>query len=178
MLHPSYNELMDYVNENAAPQENGEPLVQSRYTLVMAAAKRARQIVDARSKVQTSYTAADKPLSVAVKELYSGEVRILGENEEPDPVFPEEEQADEECAAGSEEETSGDSNEDTENMTPEETDVFAEATDEIISGDEADFAEAGEEITAEDVVDFAESGEEEASAGEEISGEAENGEDA
>lgn len=138
MLHPSYNELMEYVNENAAPQENGEPLVQSRYTLVMAAAKRARQIVEARSKVQTSFTAADKPLSVAVKELYSGEVRILGENEEPDAVMAAEEQQEAEAVPETESETAAYGGEE-----PETADSVP--AEEEVSADTENFAEFGTE---------------------------------
>ena len=43
MLRPSYNQLINKANENAP--EN-EPVVRSRYSIVLAAAKRARQLVD------------------------------------------------------------------------------------------------------------------------------------
>ena len=43
MIHPSYVELMKVVNNNVEFGE--EPVVNSRYSLVIAAAKRARQII-------------------------------------------------------------------------------------------------------------------------------------
>ena len=43
MIHPSYVELMKVVNNNTEFGE--EPVVNSRYSLVIAAAKRARQII-------------------------------------------------------------------------------------------------------------------------------------
>lgn len=74
MLHPSYSELMDKINKKA-----GEPVVKSRYSIVMSTAKRARQMVD-----KDYYTLPDharKPLSIAVEELYEGDIRILSEEE-------------------------------------------------------------------------------------------------
>ena len=44
MIHPSYVELMEVVNEDVVIGE--EPVVNSRYSIVLAAAKRARQIID------------------------------------------------------------------------------------------------------------------------------------
>ena len=74
MLRPSYNQLINKANENAP--EN-EPVVRSRYSIVLAAAKRARQLVDGNK----TYVDGDvrKPLSVAVAELDAGKVKILPE---------------------------------------------------------------------------------------------------
>ncbi len=76
MLHPSYADLIRVVNSGV--EEGEDPVVNSRYSIVMATSKRARQIiagdeelVDGRGK---------KPLSVAVEELNQGEVKILGED--------------------------------------------------------------------------------------------------
>lgn len=74
MLHPSYTEIMDVVNSDVEPGEH--PVVNSRYSIVMATAKRARQIV-AGSKPLVS--GAKKPLSAAVDELYNGKIEILGD---------------------------------------------------------------------------------------------------
>ena len=41
MLHPSYAELMKVVNSDVEDGEN--PVVSSRYSIVLATAKRARQ---------------------------------------------------------------------------------------------------------------------------------------
>ena len=74
MIHPSYTELLNAVNSG---HEEDTPVVNSRYSIVMAAAKRARQIVSGEANVTEKE--ARKPLSTAVAELYSGKVRILQE---------------------------------------------------------------------------------------------------
>ena len=43
MLHPSYTDLINVVNKDIEPGE--QPVVQSRYSIVIATAKRARQII-------------------------------------------------------------------------------------------------------------------------------------
>ena len=43
MLHPSYTDLMAVVNSEV--EEGEQPVVQSRYSIVIAAAKRARQLI-------------------------------------------------------------------------------------------------------------------------------------
>lgn len=77
MLHPSYTELMEKINKEVP---GDEPLVQSRYSLVIASAKRARQITDVEEKQKTG-DPKNKPLSQAVRQLYEGETRILSEEE-------------------------------------------------------------------------------------------------
>ena len=73
MLHPSYGDLMDVVNADV--HEGDAPIVNSRYSIVLATAKRARQIVDgADPMIET--TEYDKPLSTVVEELYEGKLNI------------------------------------------------------------------------------------------------------
>ena len=79
MIHPSYVELMRVVNEDTA-LVGEEPVVNSRYSIVCATAKRARQIVSG-DEPYVSGTKGMKPLSIAVKELYEGELKILTEDE-------------------------------------------------------------------------------------------------
>ena len=43
MLHPSYSDLIEAVNSEVEPGE--EKLVNSRYSIVLATAKRARQLI-------------------------------------------------------------------------------------------------------------------------------------
>ena len=43
MLRPSYTDLINVVNSEVEPGE--QPVVQSRYSIVLATAKRARQII-------------------------------------------------------------------------------------------------------------------------------------
>ena len=71
MIHPSYVELMKVVNNNVEFGE--EPVVNSRYSIVIAASKRARQII-AGDEPLVEGAAGKKPLSTAVQELYEGKV--------------------------------------------------------------------------------------------------------
>ena len=78
MIHPSYSELMNVINSEVEPGE--QPPVQSRYSIVIATSKRARQIIDgAPAYVEGK---GKKPLSVAVEELYRGKVKIGGDDSE------------------------------------------------------------------------------------------------
>ena len=74
MIHPSYVELMKVVNGGVEIGE--EPVVNSRYSIVLATAKRARQII-AGAEPMVPGAAGKKPLSVAIDELYKGKVKIL-----------------------------------------------------------------------------------------------------
>lgn len=77
MLHPSYAELIKVVNSESS--ETGEaPVVNSRYSIVLATAKRARQLIDGRKPL--SMPAINKPLSIAVDELSKGLIKILPED--------------------------------------------------------------------------------------------------
>ena len=77
MLHPSYSDLMAVVNSDVEPGE--QPVVQSRYSIVLATAKRARQIVSGEEAL-VSYK-NKKPLSLAVEELHAGKVKIVGDED-------------------------------------------------------------------------------------------------
>ncbi len=80
MIHPSYSELMKVVNSEV---EQGEvPVVNSRYSIVMATSKRARQIIAGEEPLVEGNNG--KPLSIAVDELNQGAIKILGDesNEE------------------------------------------------------------------------------------------------
>ena len=79
MIHPSYVEVMKVVNNDVEIGE--EPVVNSRYSIVLAAAKRARQIIDGAEPL-VSNPKCPKPLSIAVDELYQGKVKILTEDED------------------------------------------------------------------------------------------------
>lgn len=79
MIHPSYVELMKVVNNNVEFGE--EPVVNSRYSLVIAAAKRARQIIAGDESMADKIT-CPKPLSIAVEELYEGKVKIIPDTED------------------------------------------------------------------------------------------------
>ena len=77
MLHPSYNELINAVNKDV---EQGEPpVVQSRYSIVIATAKRARQLISQDGENSENTTANRKHLSIAIDELYKEKIKILPE---------------------------------------------------------------------------------------------------
>ncbi len=77
MLHPSYTDLMRVVNSEVEPGE--QPVVNSRYSIVIATARRARQIINGASPlVEVNYP---KPLSIAVEELYHSKVKIVGDDD-------------------------------------------------------------------------------------------------
>ena len=78
MLHPSYSDLMKVVNADVEPGE--EPVVSSRYSIVMATSKRARQIIDGSEPLVDA--TAKKPLSVAVEELNQGKIQIINDEEQ------------------------------------------------------------------------------------------------
>lgn len=78
MIHPSYSELMQVVNSDTELDE--EPLVNSRYSIVLATSKRARQLISGEETMLNKYVRGRKPLSVAVEELYTGKVKILPED--------------------------------------------------------------------------------------------------
>ena len=86
MLHPSYSDLMEAVNSNVEPGE--QPVVQSRYSIVIAAAKRARQLIAGEDAYVNSR--GKKPLSIAVEEIEKGFVTIEPESkEEEEPAAVE-----------------------------------------------------------------------------------------
>lgn len=110
MIHPSYTELIAKINSEV--EEGEQPVIQSRYSLVKAAANRAKQIIDARAIEERSAKNPDKdklgeevmnkedrkkvrlgtpliansdsmkPLSIAVEELYEGKVKIVGSSDD------------------------------------------------------------------------------------------------
>ena len=72
MLHPSYTDLMKVVNQDV--EEGTTKTVNSRYSIVLATAKRAREISEDDTKEIT------KPVIEAIREISDGEVRIVSDN--------------------------------------------------------------------------------------------------
>ena len=77
MLHPSYTDLMKVVNQDV--EEGATKIVNSRYSIVMATSKRARQIIAGEEPLVDGKD--KKPLSVAIEELNQGKIKILGDEE-------------------------------------------------------------------------------------------------
>ncbi len=75
MLHPSYTDLMKAVNGDV--EEGDTPVVNSRYSIVLATAKRARQIIA--GDVPLVEANGKKALSVAIEELHTGQIKIMPE---------------------------------------------------------------------------------------------------
>lgn len=78
MLHPSYTDLMKVVNSGV--EEGETPVVNSRYSIVLATSKRARQIIAGEQPLVPGN--GKKPLSMAIQELESGQVKIVSEEDE------------------------------------------------------------------------------------------------
>ena len=76
MLHPSYTDLMRVVNKDV--EEGATKVVNSRYSIVLATAKRARQIIDG-EEVLVQAKAGQKPLSIAIEEVNQAKIKIVGE---------------------------------------------------------------------------------------------------
>ena len=79
MIHPSYVELMKVVNNDTEIGE--EPVVNSRYSIVMATAKRARELIDG-SIPLVSTKGRGKALSIAIDELNQAKIKVAGEEDE------------------------------------------------------------------------------------------------
>lgn len=87
MLHPSYSDLMSVVNKDV--EDNDTPVVNSRYSIVMATSKRARQLVSgAEPQVNPN---GKKALSIAIEELSKEKIHILGECDENEKTAATEE---------------------------------------------------------------------------------------
>ena len=79
MLHPSYTDLMKVVNKDV--EEGETKVVNSRYSIVMATSKRARQLIDGDVPLVKTKD-GEKPLSIAIDELNSGKITIIAEDSE------------------------------------------------------------------------------------------------
>ena len=84
MIHPSYTELIEAINANSEDDDTTMSL-NSRYSLVLATSKRARQLI-AGAKPMVDNAAGKKPLAIAIDELYRGKVKILAPEEETAPA--------------------------------------------------------------------------------------------
>lgn len=70
MLRPSYSDLLEVISE-----ETNDITLGSRYTIVVAAAKRARELI-ANYDPLIKNIDVNKPVSIAVNELYEGKIRV------------------------------------------------------------------------------------------------------
>ena len=99
MIHPSYTELIQAVNKDV--EESDTPVCNSRYSIVLATSKRARQLI-AGAEPMVNYP-LNKPLSIAGEEVYKGKVNIIPDSEdveeaEAEAALEKELEAEEEAA--------------------------------------------------------------------------------
>ncbi len=87
MLHPSYTDLMKVVNKDV--EEGETKIVNSRYSIVLATSKRARQIIDGELPMVNIKSEA-KPLSLAIQELNEGKLKIIAESAVAEEALTEE----------------------------------------------------------------------------------------
>lgn len=79
MLHPSYTDLMKVVNQDV--EEGATKIINSRYSIVLATSKRAREIIDGELPLVDAKE-GEKPLSVAINELNNSKIKIIADDEE------------------------------------------------------------------------------------------------
>lgn len=72
MLHPSYTDLMAVINERSGEEQDK---VKSRYSVIIATSKRARQLIEGDAPLTNAET--PKELSLAIIELYEGKIDIV-----------------------------------------------------------------------------------------------------
>ncbi len=78
MLHPSYSELMEILND----ANEMDSKITSRYAVVIAVAKRARQLINGSQPLARGTT--DKAVSVAVAEMGGGFVNAYPQHDRDD----------------------------------------------------------------------------------------------
>lgn len=82
MLHPSYGELIEKVNE--VNEERGLEPLNSRYSIVIAAARRARDIVDGSKCMVETDGPERNALSKVVDEMKAGKLGVYAEGSDED----------------------------------------------------------------------------------------------
>ena len=128
MLRPTYNDLIDSMHKN---REEGELELQPRYSVVIASAKRARQIINGDAPLVKA-DEGRKPLSVAIEEISKNLVNVEKglDYAESYPRFIEDEDYEdedlEEEEEGDEEETDSESGDEDYTEEGEEEDDYSD----------------------------------------------------
>lgn len=105
MIHPSYSELIQAINNNAEEDDN-TMMLNSRYSLVLATSKRARQLI-AGAEPMVKGAAGKKPLSVAIDEFYQGQVKIVADNKNEEELAAQTEEMAAQTAENAADNTAG-----------------------------------------------------------------------
>ena len=137
MLRPTYNDLIDSMNKN---REEGELEVQSRYSVVIASAKRARQIIDGDAPLVKAEEGR-KPLSVAIEEISKNLVNVeKGLDYEEEPIHRQD-TAESYPRFAQDEEYEDEDVEEEEGADEEEADSESEEEYAEVSGEEDDYSD-------------------------------------
>lgn len=72
MLRPSYTDLLEVINKNGSNND----VTGSRYSIVVAVSKRARQLIN-HDEPLVNVGKDSKPVSIAVDELYHEKIKIV-----------------------------------------------------------------------------------------------------
>ena len=123
MLYPSINEIKHKAD--------------SRYTLVILAAKRARDLVDGKPPLVACKV--NRPVSIAAREINEDLIKVRYPEDKPEE--PEEDEAAEAAEAEEGEEAEAAESEDTEAAEPEEPVEEAEADEAEEAAEEAEAAD-------------------------------------
>ncbi|HCW22150.1 MAG TPA: DNA-directed RNA polymerase subunit omega [Lachnospiraceae bacterium] len=134
MIHPSYVDLMNIVNKDV--EEGEAPVINSRYSIVMATAKRARQLIDGDDPLIDDAD-GKKPLSIAVEELEHEKIKILPRDEQ-EIEKSEEADLDKAMALENELETEGEPDSDADDESDETPEEAAESGE----GEDVDYEKA------------------------------------
>ena len=87
MSQDKYTNLIDASRNANAIQDDTDKLVESRYSAVIASAKRAREIIEGAQTVLPDGAAGKKPLTIAIEELAKQMITIKrGEDAMDEPV--------------------------------------------------------------------------------------------
>ena len=140
MLRPTYNDLIDSMNKN---REEGELEVQSRYSVVIASAKRARQIIDGDAPLVKAEEGR-KPLSVAIEEISKNLVNVeKGLDYEEEPIQHSHETED--FSRYALDEDLDEEDEDEDDPEAEEEEYIDEEDEEVDDYSDGDYPSDGEE---------------------------------
>ena len=140
MLRPTYNDLIDSMNKN---REEGELEVQSRYSVVIASAKRARQIIDGDAPLVKAEEGR-KPLSVAIEEISKNLVNVeKGLDYEEEPIHRQD--TAESYPRFAQDEEYEDEDVDEEEADAESEEEYAEGSGEEDDYSDGDYSSDGEE---------------------------------
>ena len=85
MIHPSYSELIQAINNNAEEDDN-TMMLNSRYSLVLATSKRARQLIAGAEPLVKA--PPERNRFPCIDEFYQGKVKIVADTHQEEEAAP------------------------------------------------------------------------------------------